>query len=187
MNCLGIRDIFLHRPLFSETLLVRGHYQRQCRSLLQHLQLVCGSLPSVIYLITLLHWEHLDDLLMEENPISCLEKLLGCFVQFALLVILLHCEALCECEQRVQPCAQFIPLLLSAVTSAVITGDLAPGSHTCPYHHAASTIVSVTSGLQLAVNFMKLFPACRLWRWHANLFQSVLGLVTFCDVCVWKL
>lgn len=91
---------------------------------------------------------------MEENPISCREKLLGCFVQFDLLVIHVHCEALCECEQRVQPTA--------LVTSAVISSELAPGSHACPYHHAASAIVSVTSLLQLAVNFMKLFPACRL-------------------------
>lgn len=87
---------------------------------------------------------------MEENPISCREKLLGCFVQFDLLVIHVHCEALCECEQS------------SAHCFGHISSELAPGSHACPYHHAASAIVSVTSLLQLAVNFMKLFPACRL-------------------------
>lgn len=166
MNCLVIRDIFLHRSLFSEDT-ARG------RSFLQHLQLVCVSLPSFLYLITLLHEEHLDDLYMEENPISCLEKLLGCFVQFALCSLLCSLSTctvkLCVNVSRVHP------------TASISSNQQWPGSRQ-PYMPVSSRCLRhrVTSGLQLAVNFMKLFPACRLWQWHAHVFQSALGYILWC-------
>lgn len=159
MNCLVIRDIFLHRSLFSEAV--------QVLPAAPSAGLCVSAFIFVFNNSTALHWM---TCIWKKTPFHAVRN--SWVALCSLICSLSTCTVkLCVNVSRVQPTA--------SVTSAVISSELAPGSHACPYHHAASAIMSVTSLLQLAVNFMKLFPACRLGQWHATSFKVFLAWLHF--------
>lgn len=158
MNCLVIRDIFLHRSLFSEAV--------QVLPAAPSAGLCVSAFIFVFNNSTALRtsgW-----LAYGRKPHFMPWETLGllCAVWFARYPRALWSSVWMWAES-------------SAHCFGHISSELAPGSHACPYHHAASAIVSVTSLLQLAVNFMKLFPACRLRQWHATSFKVFLAWLHF--------